>query len=98
MAHHVRYIIGQGATMSTVDFNIWLKAFEQEIVEVAQRIEAIRKKLLNITTIPSSDSGSLTQLNNSLVREIVNLRQLSQRANFKGSQIMRTEAVTKQGL
>ena len=81
--------------MKSGNLNNWLKAFEQEIIEVASRIEVIRKKMLTFTTRESNESGSLKALSNSLQREAVNLRQLGQRVNFKNTQIARTEEIAE---
>jgi hypothetical protein len=85
----------EGGIMNSGNFNNWLKAFEQEIIEVASRIEAIRKKMLTFSTRESNELGSLKALSNSLQREAMNLRQLSQRVNFKNTQISRTEGITE---
>lgn len=81
--------------MKSGNLNNWLKAFEQEIVEVASRIEGIRKKMLTFTTRESAELGSLKTLSNSLQREAVNLRQLGQRINFKNTQLSRAEGITE---
>jgi hypothetical protein len=85
----------KGGIMKSDNLNNWLKAFEQEIIEVASRIEVIRKKMLTFTTRESNESGSLKALSNSLQREAVNLRQLGQRVNFKNTQIARTEEIAE---
>jgi hypothetical protein len=77
--------------MKKSDINIWLGAFEQEIIEVASRVEAIRKKLLQFTSRDVNEFGRLKSLSNSLQGEVVNLRQLGQRARFKNAQILRAE-------
>jgi hypothetical protein len=79
--------------MKLGNFSTWFKAFEQEIIEVAERIEAIRKKMLTLTSRESKDTESLKALSSSLQREVMNLRQLGQRANFKNTQFSRTEEI-----
>ena len=81
--------------MKSGNLNNWLKAFEQEIIEVASRIEAIRKKMLTFTVRESNELGSLKALSNSLQREALNLRQLGQRINFKNAQLPQADGITE---
>lgn len=77
--------------MKTGSLNNWLKAFEQEIIEVAERIEATRKKLFQSSKHEANHSETLNSIANSLQREVVNLRQLGQRINFKNIQLTKSE-------
>jgi hypothetical protein len=81
--------------MKTGDLNIWLKACEQEILEIALRIEAIRKKVLLFTPREREELMKLKPLNSSLQGEIMNLRQLCQRINLKNIQLSRAEESLK---
>ena len=73
----------------------WLKAFEQEILEVASRIEATRKKLLHSSSREKNDADYLTSITTILKREVMNLHQLGQRVNAKNSQLLRLESSSK---
>jgi hypothetical protein len=73
------------------NLSIWLKACEQEVLEVAARIETIRKKLLQATTQEGSGSGNHKPLHTALQSEIINLRLIGQRINFKNTQIVKDE-------
>jgi hypothetical protein len=69
----------------------WLKAVEQEIIELAERISAKSAKLQLIAHDLSSPS-SLGNLGNALRKDILNLRELAHRVNLKSIQLARTEA------
>ena len=72
------------------NLNNWLKALEEEIMEIAERIEAARKKLAKYTVRESNISADFKALNDSLQREVVSLRHIGQRAKFKNKQLSKT--------
>ena len=77
--------------MKNGSLSSWLKAVEQEIIEIAERVSAKSAKLQLIA--PSlSDSVNPVNLGSSLRKDIANLRALAQRIHFKGIQLARSEA------
>jgi hypothetical protein len=82
--------------MKASGLHTWLKAFEQELLEVASRIEATRKKLLHSNSREKNDADFLTSITTILKREVMNLHQLGQRVNAKNSQLLRLESSKKE--
>jgi len=69
----------------------WLKAVEQEIIEIAERVSAKSAKL-QLIAHNLSDSTNPVNLGSQLRKDIANLRALAQRIHLKGIQLARSEA------
>ena len=69
----------------------WLKAVEQEIIEIAERVSAKSAKL-QLLALNLSDSANPVNLVSQLRKDIANLRALAQRIHLKGIQLARSEA------
>ena len=77
--------------MNNGNLSNWLKAVEQEILELAERINA-KSGQLQLIARDRSNSAGLVNLGSTLRKDILNLRALAQRVNLKRIQLTRTEA------
>jgi hypothetical protein len=78
------------------DLTVWFTAFEQEISEIAARIESVKMRLQLSTRAELNDSSKIKSLTTSLHREVANLRGLGQRADFKNKQLSKLSKATGQ--